>query len=174
MQTDFQWLKETATLSLTKNPAWKNKGAFCVWKGSHVGMKEASASSASVIHFAQSPVKRALICYCFVPKCVPVCWWPSVFARAAVSHFVLGNRCLWKAAEKSPPSHECKSPSELPLGMCTIISGHELAYSHRHWQSLPVGIVEMAKAFLTNTLLDFLPLPFSQHKCRTRDYKVNG
>lgn len=48
-----------------------------------------------------------------------------------------------------------QSPSkESPLGMCTIISEHGLAWSHKCWQFLPLGTKD-SRDFLTNAVLDF-------------------
>lgn len=68
-------------------------------------------------------------------------------------------------------SHECKSPSkESPLGIYTIISQHGLAWSHKCWQFLPLGIKKRQEKtfrarFKGDKCLTCFLLICSQNKC---------
>lgn len=135
--------------------------------------KEHQATSPhSVIHFVQPPVKKSLNLWLFMTKHIIVCLCPSTAARVAVIHFVPCNQGLWKAAEIFPFTWMQNPSKESPVGMCTIISEHGLAWSHKCWQFLPLGIKRQWR--LPDKCLTYFPLICSQNKCHTWDYKVNG
>lgn len=92
--------------------------------------------------------------------------------HVAVSHFVVGSQCLWKPAEFSAltwmQTSFCRAPSGNVHSNITTPT-----WSHRHLQSLPVGIEETARVSWQILYLPFV-IVLSQDKCGTKDYGVNG
>lgn len=99
--------------------------------------QESEYTSSFCYSFCSITCENSLNWWLFMTKHIIIRLCPST--HVVVSHFVLGNHCLWKKL-KYFLSHKCKSPSkESPVGMCIIISGHGLAWSHKCWQFLPLG-----------------------------------
>lgn len=82
----------------------------------YMSNKHQNTNLCSVIHFLQSPAKRALFCDCLWQN---ILWYVYVLQLQhvlAVSHFVLGNQCVQKAAEIFPFTWMQKSFQRIPSG----------------------------------------------------------
>lgn len=92
--------------------------------------------------------------------------------HVAVRHFVMGSQCLWKAAVFSVLTWMqmsfCRAPSGNVHSNITTPT-----WSHRHLQSVPVGIEETARVSWQILYLPFVVI-LAQGKCGTKDYGVNG
>lgn len=85
------------------------------------------------------------------------------FRMCSSQWFCPGQSVLVKKQLKYFLSHECKSPSkESSLGMCTIISEHGLAWSHKCWQFLPLGTMRQWR--LPDKCCTWLTSPLSVHR----------
>lgn len=97
---------------------------------------------------------------------------PQHSLHVALRHFFVGGQCLWKAAEFSVLTWMqmsfCRAPSGNVHSNITTPT-----WSHRHLQSLPVGIEETARVSWQILYLPFVII-LSQDKCGTKDYGVNG
>lgn len=119
--------------------------------------------------------------FCWIPCGKSLNLWPDrlhyVYVlqhslHVSASHFVMSSQCLWKAAELSVLTWMqmsfCRAPSGNVHSNITTPT-----WSHRHLQSLPMGIEETARVFWQILYLPFVVV-LSQDKCGTKDYGVNG
>lgn len=123
--------------------------------------------------FCSITCEKSLNLWLFMTKHIIVCLCPSTSACVAVSHFVLGNQCLWKTAEIFPFTWMQKSFRRIPSG--------NVHNNIRTWASLKsqmltvpaFGDKETVETSWQMLYLTYFPLICSQNKCHTRDYKVN-
>lgn len=123
--------------------------------------------------FCSITCEKSLNLWLFMTKHIIVCLCPSTSAYVAISHFVLGNQCLWKAAEIFPFTWMQKSFQRIPSG--------NVHNNIRTWASLKsqmltvpaFGDKETVETSRQMLYLTSFPLICSQNKCHTRDYKVN-